>query len=120
MIYIAQGYPEASPDYQIKQQYNKFYSDLGKVLPCENCQENYQKHISQHPPDLSGRQALLDWLYHIHNQTLIDQNRAPLPSTDSFINKYTNGNTASSSKPILIILALVALALAAYYLARRR
>jgi hypothetical protein len=121
MIYVAQGYPEVEPHYQIKQRYEKFYRNLAEVLPCEKCKLNFTNHLSQFPPDMTNQSTLLEWLHTIHNQTLLDQNRKLIPTTKAFVQKYTKSaslipNPLRSQNPILLIIALIALATTAYFL----
>ena len=39
------------------------------ILTCKKCSDNYKDHIVQLKIDLSSREALVLWLYKIHNRT---------------------------------------------------
>ena len=39
-----------------------FFKALTKLLPCENCRINYNKHISEIPIDVSSSIALREWI----------------------------------------------------------
>ena len=118
MIYVALGYPKSNPPPQMKQKYDSYYRSLASVLPCESCQENYRKHISQYPPNLEDQTTLLNWLLTIHNETLKVQNRSPIPDIQSFVNKYTSSSSLSSSSlwsPLSIFIFCLVLAIIIYY-----
>jgi len=118
MIYVALGYPKSSPSTQMKQQYDSYYRALTNVLPCESCQQNYQKHLAQYPPNLEDQSTLLNWLLTIHNETLKAQNRSPIPDIQSFVNKYTSSLSSSfslSPLPIFILCLIVAIIIYYFY-----
>jgi len=112
MVHIAQVYPTNPTNNDINN-YKIYYTSIANVLPCEICRGNYRNHLTNLPIRLESKQALLDWLYRIHNQTLIQQNR-PQISYLEFMNKYsgkvgyTNSNKTQKVLIVLIILAIIA------------
>jgi hypothetical protein len=65
---IALGYPD-NPSEQDKTNYKEFYTNLWKVIPCQRCSDNYQKHLLELPIDefLSTNDDLFKWTVDLHN-----------------------------------------------------
>ena len=62
-------YPE-HPNEQEKQHYYNFFNNLGNILPCIICRENYKNHLIKYPlkQNLNTRNDLHIWLVNIHNE----------------------------------------------------
>jgi len=58
------------PTHYEKQQTVVFFESVGDMLPCQSCREHYQKNLTIFPVRnvVSDRDALVNWLIHIHNQ----------------------------------------------------
>lgn len=70
MILIAMGYPERSPTQRQRCTYKKYFTIIGRVLPCNLCRTSYAKFIKQIPLTddvLSCRKKLVFWIFKIHN-----------------------------------------------------
>lgn len=66
---VALGYP-SKPTVVEKEYYKKFFTDVGKVLPCPICRGHYNENILNNPPDdyLKNPTDLFLWTVHIHNE----------------------------------------------------
>ena len=65
---ISFSYPDNPTNYH-KNAYRDFYTNIKDVLPCEQCQKHYTKHIQEYPitPHLDNRATLVKWVIQIHN-----------------------------------------------------
>jgi hypothetical protein len=65
---ITFNYPLNPSEYH-KRAYHDFFTNLKDVIPCEDCQKHYTKHIQEYPigPHLDNRGNLVKWLIQIHN-----------------------------------------------------
>ena len=66
---IALTYPE-NPTNDDQHNYKRYFIDLMYVLPCEDCKNNYRRHMKELPinPFLrGGSQALFTWVLKMHN-----------------------------------------------------
>ena len=53
-------------------QMKRFFMSVKDVLPCEECQKNFNALMLKHPltiPVLSSRKTLVLWLINLHNLT---------------------------------------------------
>lgn len=66
--FVALGYPE-NPTPLDKEYYKSFYNAVGKVLPCEKCAKNFERHSKELPIDsfLVNRKQLFTWTVMFHN-----------------------------------------------------
>ena len=66
--YIALGYP-LSPTDEERDSYKQFFQNIHKVLPCEICSENYQRHLKYLRLDdhLNSKRDLFNWTVKLHN-----------------------------------------------------
>lgn len=64
-----------------KIEYKVFFESIGDILPCKYCRESYNKYIQEIPIDdhLNSRDALVEWLYLIHNKV---NNKLNVPECD--------------------------------------
>lgn len=68
--YVTLGYPN-EPTINDINDYKNFFISLGKVLPCQMCGDNYQKHFEKLPLTddiLKDKMKLIHWLIDIHNE----------------------------------------------------
>lgn len=65
---IALGYPD-KPTQEDKFNYQQFYMNLWKVIPCYKCAINYKKHLEELPIDehLNDNMSLFKWTVDFHN-----------------------------------------------------
>lgn len=66
---VALMYPK-QPNETEKIQYYNFFNNLGNILPCLICRENYKNHLIKHSlkNSLNTRKDLHMWLINIHNE----------------------------------------------------
>ncbi len=48
--------------------YSNFFVQIGDILPCKYCRESYKQFVKELPPDVSGRNSLVEWFWKIHNK----------------------------------------------------
>ena len=95
---ITLTYPH-KPTNQDKINYKNFFINLGKVLPCQHCSNNYNIHLNQLPIDqfLTNKKSLVYWLIQIHNLTNNILNKKKNVSfqefTDIYKKIYQNNST---------------------------
>ena len=79
MHYVSLGYPQ-EPTENDRRAYRTFYTSLQNVLPCETCQGNYQKNLSELPIDdaLQSRDTLVKWVIDVHNKVNSESNKKEL------------------------------------------
>lgn len=67
--FIALDYPE-KPNNEDKRDFQTFFENLHKVIPCYKCSVNYVKHLKERPleqSDLENNETLFRWTVDIHN-----------------------------------------------------
>ena len=67
--FIALDYPD-SPTAEHVEQYKLFFENLGAVIPCYKCSQNYQRHLQEMPltmAALANKDALFAWTVALHN-----------------------------------------------------
>lgn len=67
---ISFNYP-GKPSLKQKQEYFNFFKNLGNILPCSYCRQNYKKNIKTVKLNMSvmkNRNTLSLWLYKLHNE----------------------------------------------------
>ena len=60
-------YPVVAPA-RTQTQMRNLLSSLSILYPCVPCAEDFQDKVKEHPPDVSGREALSRWLCERHNE----------------------------------------------------
>jgi hypothetical protein len=86
---VVKVYPEHPSELE-KQHYKDFFENLGNVLPCSACSNNYKIHLQKMPLTplvLSSRANLVKWLIDIHNEVNRINNKK-LITYEYFENKY--------------------------------
>ena len=63
---IALSYPK-NPTKEVMKQYRDFFENLGNVLPCIKCQNNYKRHLKELPIDYFLYEDLFKWTVEMHN-----------------------------------------------------
>lgn len=66
--YIALGFP-SNPSTQDKVNYQMFYENFYKVIPCTECSKHYQENLKTVPIEkyLANNDTLFEWTVKIHN-----------------------------------------------------
>jgi len=67
--FIALAFPD-DPTNEEKRNYQSFFENLHKVLPCHKCSLNYVEHLIEKPitfAELSNSETLFRWTVDIHN-----------------------------------------------------
>lgn len=60
-------YPEAA-DASEQKKMKTFLSLFGEFYPCPPCAADFQDYLEEHPPRVSGREELGQWLCEAHNE----------------------------------------------------
>jgi len=63
---ISLAYPD-NPTDDVKSKYNNFFHTIMNVLPCNSCRAHFEQLLQTYPPDLKSRDAIVRWLFRIHN-----------------------------------------------------
>ncbi len=65
---IALGYDD-NPTLKKRKEYQDFFTDLYKIIPCDKCSVNYKRHLEELPifSYLNSKQNLFKWTVMIHN-----------------------------------------------------
>lgn len=120
--YITFAYPD-NPTYTDKENYSIIFKNIGKVLPCEKCQDNYYLHLQKYPLDakaLSSRYNLVNWLINVHNE-VNKMNNKPIITFNQAVDIYLNNNsplvtqTSNNTLFYLIIIILIIIILVLLY-----
>ena len=84
------GYPDA-PTEQERQAAIDFFESLRYTIPCPICKQHYSDNITESPVRnaVVSKQALIRWLFNIHNKVNIQLNKPQLSWAD-FIKQMSN------------------------------
>jgi hypothetical protein len=83
---VAMGAPKELSREQ-RQQYAAFYNNIAHVLPCNICNEHFQKKLKETPVEqhTGSRQDLFEWTVDMHNSVNHDTGKTPqIDHTDAF------------------------------------
>lgn len=67
---VALAYP-VKPTLEDKQNYKRFYTTIGDIIPCAHCREHYKENLVKNSITddiLMNRKKLLNWTIDIHNE----------------------------------------------------
>ena len=119
MHIISLGYPEI-PDDATQQAAANFYRSLSFLIPCPICRIHYTKLIQVIPPATESKDALMKWVFTIHNQVNKELGKAEI-SYDAFINHMESLSYESSSTlPIATGIAIgIGISVAMYYMSKK-
>jgi len=119
MHIISLGYPEI-PDDATQQAAANFYRSLSSLIPCPICRIHYTKLIQVIPPATESKDALIKWVFTIHNQVNKELGKAEI-SYDAFINHMESLSYESSSTlPIATGIAIgIGISVAVYYMSKK-
>jgi hypothetical protein len=105
---ITLNYPNNPSDIQ-KEEITNFFLNLGHILPCYNCRNNYYKHLKDIPINASSKLDLVYWLIDIHNDVNRYLNK-PILSREEALNKLLYTYRKETQNPqcyITLYLSLV-------------
>jgi hypothetical protein len=98
---IAMVYPEAPTD-DDKTKYQNYFTVLGTILPCPNCQVHYQTNTAAGSPTallFDSRKTLVRSLHKLHNKVNVDTGKPEYPFS-KFIWDYVGGSATSFFKSL--------------------
>ena len=108
--FIALDFPE-KPNNEDKRDFQTFFENLHKVIPCYKCSINYVKHLKDRPlenNDLENNETLFRWTVDIHN--IVNKNlKKRQMSYDDAWKLYENFNDGEKKNTWLIFLVFVLL-----------
>jgi hypothetical protein len=121
MIHSVAYTAPVTPTAEQKQHYASFYSALGNVLPCPGCRIHYNKHLQDHPPDTSSRDALFKWTYELHNIVNRVHGKTQ-PSFESVVSRYerrrpeayANVRSAAAVEDVVLVCSMAAVTVYGY------
>lgn len=98
---VAAGYPK-TPTKDEKNEYKDFFLSFGKVLPCEECRDNFKEMMSQHPLEdshLENNETISIWVFELHNMV---NNKLGKPKYEWFrvVARYRNQLTTPESSGV--------------------
>jgi hypothetical protein len=111
--YITFSYPN-NPTKEQKEYYKNFFLLVGKVLPCEKCRINYNKHLIKFPLTdnvLSCKNTLVKWLVDIHNEVNKMRGKKIIKHKDVY-NLYFNKK--KQNKLLIIVLVILVILVICY------
>ena len=84
------GYPD-EPAEQERQAAIDFFESLRYTIPCPICKQHYSDNITESPVRnaVASKQALIRWLFNIHNK-VNQQLKKPELSWEDFVRQMTN------------------------------
>lgn len=93
---IILSYPQ-NPTTECKEQFKTFFMNIGKMLPCEGCRNNFDVHVRKNPlreDMLESRDKLINWWITIHNMSRFSMNKEQIRNIDfmKYYNESYNGN----------------------------
>ena len=114
---IILSYPNC-PTTEDKKNIKSFFMNLGNILPCHECRNNYKKHLQKYELTdeiLSSKKKLILWLINIHNEVNLKTNKK-IYSYEKAVERYTGGaNKVNKLYKTLIIILVVILIVYLYY-----
>lgn len=92
--YIALGFPDM-PTSTDRENYLKFFKNLGKVLPCYKCSVNYEAHLNELPIEsfITNSDMLFKWTVQLHNIVNRDTGKREI-SLDEAYAIYKSGSAS--------------------------
>jgi hypothetical protein len=118
---ITLSYPN-NPTKQDKKKMKEFFHNVGDVLPCHNCRDNYIKHLKELPIDsncLESKEALVKWLLEFHNK-VNETTGKPTITYEELLDKYSKMYENKNNNIYIYIIILVILIGVLYYLRSRK
>ncbi len=86
-----------------KNNYYNFFSNLGTILPCEECRVHYSQNLNKQELmiALESNENLFRWTYDLHNKVNMQMNKSSdkWPSYESTKNRYSSFKASCSDIP---------------------
>jgi len=119
MHIISLGYPE-EPDEATRQAAGSFYRSLSLLIPCPICRTHYSKLIQAIPPATESKDALVKWVFTIHNQVNKELGKAEI-SYDAFMDHMESLSYESSTiLPIITGIGIgIGISACVYYMSKK-
>jgi hypothetical protein len=119
MHIISLGYPE-TPDDATQQAAANFYRSLSFLIPCPICRDHYAKLIQMSPPATESKDALIKWVFTIHNEVNKQLGKVEI-SYDAFMNHMESlSHESSSTFPMITGIAIgIGLSAVVYYMCKK-
>ena len=120
--FIALDFPE-KPNNEDKRDFQTFFENLHKVIPCYKCSINYVKHLKDRPlenNDLENNETLFRWTVDIHN--IVNKNlKKRQMSYDDAWKLYGNFNDGEKKNTwlnflVFVLLFIIILMITLYFL----
>jgi ATP-dependent Zn protease len=108
--FIALDYPE-KPSNEDKRDFQFFFENLHKVIPCYKCSVNYVKHLKERPltsSDLENNETLFRWTVDIHNIVNRDLKKRQVSYDDAW-RIYQNFGDSKKKNTWLLFLVFILL-----------
>lgn len=103
LYYLILSYPDY-PTNNEKELIKNFFLAYVKILPCEKCKINFEKHLEIYPINdyvLSSQTTLKNWLLTIHNEINISYGALKI-TWNEFIDKYSNNSTPIKYETVIV------------------
>ena len=119
MHIISLGYPE-EPDNTTQQAAASFYRSLSSLIPCPICREHYTKLIRVIPPATESKDALIKWVFTIHNQVNNELGKAEISYDAFMMHMESLSYESSSTLPMATGIAIgIGISVAVYYMSKK-
>ena len=122
--FIALDYPE-KPNSEDKRDFQIFFENLHKVIPCYKCSVNYVKHLNERPleiSDLESNETLFKWTVDIHNIVNRDLNKKQMSYNNAWKMYQNFGESENKNTWLLFycyIIFIIVFMITAYYYCSR-
>tara|TARA_B110000037_G_C17085506_1_gene491785 strand:+ start:194 stop:631 length:438 start_codon:yes stop_codon:yes gene_type:complete len=111
--FIALDYPE-EPNNEDKRDFQMFFENLHKVIPCYKCSVNYIKHLNERPlenKNLENNKTLFKWTVDIHNIVNRDLKKKEMSYDDAWRLYHNFGNNLDEKNNTWLIYLVYVLVL---------
>ena len=111
--FIALDYPE-NPNSEDKRDFQTFFENLHKVIPCYKCSVNYVKHLKERPlemSDLENNETLFKWTVDIHNIVNRDLNKKQMSYNNAWKMYQNFGESEKTNIWVLFYSFIIAIIL---------
>lgn len=114
--YIALGYPN-NPSTQDKVNYQMFYENFYKVLPCAECSQHYKENLKTMPIEdyLVSKDKLFEWTVNMHNLVNKLLGKHELTLIEAKVNYLENKIDVSVNLEIYLVVIFVIILLYILY-----
>lgn len=109
--FIALDYPE-KPNNEDKRDFQTFFENLHKVIPCYKCSVNYVKHLNERPlekSDLENNETLFRWTVDIHNIVNRDLKKRQISYDDAWMlyQNFDDGEKRKNTWLLFLVFVLL-------------